>query len=199
MTPTLLVVLLLLALAIPVLIGAFNWLRHREITRQAAQRGWRTAAPGWRRVFRPEFRLAGTLSNGSVWEMHRFWRDGRLLIQWRAYARSLPYGRVNVIPVDLVQPQGERVIPLKIVSINDPSWPDRWCLLATHDQLARYFVQPAAVDLLNQFQPRPQSGALEQIVWQQESLTILCIFDRSWLLFEQIVQLGDYLLENSQR
>ncbi len=118
------------------------------------------------------------------------------MIQWRAYARSLPYGRVKVIPADVAQPQVEG--PLKKVPINNPAWPDRLCLLATHDQLARTFVQPAAIDLLKQFQPRPYRGALEQIVWQQESLTILCTFDRSWPLFDQIVQLGGFLIENGR-
>jgi hypothetical protein len=167
------------------------------MARQAALKGWRTAAVSWRWLLRSTFHLAGMTTTGAVWEIERFWQNSQLLLRWRSYTRALPYGSIELVSKAAANPPDAKGGPLKRIVVRVPDWPSDYQLYVSHDQLAQLVSKLAVMDHLRRLPSPPHSGALVKIVWQRESLTIVCTFSESWPHFENIVGLGNALLETN--
>lgn len=192
-TPTLISFFLALPLFLLLAMGLRNYFKQRAFAREAAVRGWRAPAAGWGALLRTSFRLAGQTPGGAVWEMERFWHDGRLMVRWRAHTGSLPYGRIKVL-ADSAEKKSESELMLVSFKPTTPGWPAGLNLWSTHQQLAQRIDRPAVIDCLNRFPTHPQSGSLEKIVWNQTLLLIDCLYADGWPALERVVALGAELL-----
>ncbi len=195
MSPTWIAIFVTLPLILPLVMGIRNYRHHQAISREARQRRWRMVTSGWRTLFRPSFRLAGLTPGGVVWEMQRRWENGRMFLLWRSPTRSLPFGTLVVHQAESKLPAEMTADLLRPLVVDHPGWPATYRAAATHAHLGHFLADSTVVDLLGQFGPSPPNSPLEQIVWERESLVIICPFAESWPLFEAVVVLGGRLID----
>lgn len=167
----------------------------QERTQKARERGWRYTPLNWTQLIKPEFKLAGRTHSGAIWELQRFWRDGKLLLNWQTHSASLPYGVVGILPVQTSALPATSPFKTYTVSASIPAWPETYQLFTSHNRLAHLFFTEPISRLLQQYPVWPEKGSLEQLIWVQKSLSIVCLYEDDWDVLERIVALGSTLVE----
>jgi hypothetical protein len=208
---TILQILIVGLFLIMVGIGGFtavnNWRTHQEWQHEAAQRGWRYTPVRWKQLFKPSYRIAGTTANGIVWELRRFKLKGQLRFSWQTNKARLPYGTLAMFPVGSKQlapvkteePSFNNLAPLKqkAMPTKPSTWPDKYLVFASHNQLAAHLFVESVANALNQYPDWPRNGSLEELIWKPNRLFIVCLYENEWTALDRLVALGNALVQTS--
>ena len=177
-----------------------NWRIHQEWQREATQRGWRYTTVRWKQFFsKPSYRIAGTTTNGIVWELHRPMDKGQLRISWHTHKAHLPYGTLTIFPEGSKRPLSNNLVPLKqkTMSAKLPTWPGNYLIFTSHTQLATRSFSESVANLLQQYPEWPQNGSLEKLIWRPNSLSIVCLYQNGWTTIDRMVTLGTTLVQTT--
>ncbi|VAW42742.1 hypothetical protein MNBD_CHLOROFLEXI01-3216 [hydrothermal vent metagenome] len=208
---TILQILIVGLFLIVVVIAGFtavsNWRTHQEWRREATQRGWRYTTVRWKQFAKPSYRIAGTTANGIVWELHRSMHKGQLRFSWQTNDAHLPYGTLAMFPMGSKQlapvktegPLYNNLEPLKqkAMPAKPPTWPDKYLIFASHNQLAAHLLLESVANVLNQYPDWPQNGSLEKLTWNPNRLFIVCLYKNEWTALDKLVALGTALVQPS--
>lgn len=187
--------LILIAVGIGGYTAVKNWRTHHEWQQEATRRGWRYTTVGWHQIRKPNYRVAGTTRNNTVWELNRYWRKGKLYFSWQANTTELLYGILVIVPEGGRLPVNSPQLKKKNMSAILPEWPDTYLVYTTHDQLAvRFFSKPIAT-LLRQYPKWPQNGSLEKLIWKPNEIHIVCLYENGWAAMDKTVALGTMLMQ----
>ena len=192
--------LLALVTIIPIYQGLRNW-RENGLRRQAAMaNGWRFTERGWRSLLRSTYSMAGTTPNGTVWEFSRVQKGRQYYFVWFSRNARLPYGTLVILPKGVaVLPEDSGRLNLRTMTVGGDAWRAAYKLLATHDMLGqRYFGRE--IELALSDWPRwPEPGAMEEVVWRRDGLSIRVRHKNDWLTLDRTILLGTALVENAGR
>ena len=195
MNTFLLVGLILIVLLIAGYTAVHNHSTYQKRSQKAARRGWRYTPLNWTQLIKPEFKLAGRTGSGTIWELQRFWRDGQLLLKWENHSASLPYGVVGILPIHITTLPQTHPYKAYTLSATISSWPDAYQLFTSHDQLATFFYTEKITKIMRQYPPWPEKGAIDQLFWMNNSLYIVCLYEKDWDILERMVTLGSTLVD----
>jgi hypothetical protein len=187
----------LLVSILPIYIMILNWRRQLTRQREAAVRGWRYQVNGWQDYIRPKYLFTGTTAKGVVWELKRLWQSGELVYRWLTLDVPAPYGMLVIMPRETAAIHKFDDMPVLIRPIRYESdvWQDAYVIFTSHKRLAQKLLSQAVEADLHQWPRWPAPGALDRIVWDQNSLQIFGRYQNDWALLERIVALGVKIAE----